>query len=133
MKQQFDKNAVQCSFQPWNSVLALLPIAGLVLHARFAGPYDVEKKLSDTDYVICTPDRKCRSCVCHVNMLKSYAAQYQDVQKSSNEVRCVAPVSVVSTCSVDDGLTKENVPALCAWLQSSQVLANLETPASISF
>lgn len=26
--------------------------------------------------VICTPDRKCKSRVCHVNMLKAYVACY---------------------------------------------------------
>ena len=47
-------NAEQRFFQPGESVLVFLPIPGSVLHARFAGHYVVEKKLSDTDYVICT-------------------------------------------------------------------------------
>lgn len=38
-------------------------------YARFAGPYVAEKKLSDTDYVICTIDRKRKFHVCHVNKL----------------------------------------------------------------
>ncbi len=36
----------------------------------------------------------------------------------------------LSTWPVDDGLTKENVPALGAQLQNSQVLANLQIHVS---
>ncbi len=63
MKQQFDKNAVQRSFLPGESVLALLPKPGSVLYARFAGPYVIKKKLSDRNDLICTPDRKYKSRV----------------------------------------------------------------------
>lgn len=94
-----------------------MPIPGSLLHIRFSGPYGFEKKLSDTDYVICTPDRRCRSCVCHV---KSYAVWFQEGQSTLEEVRCVVAVSVVSTCPVDDCLTSENAPGIGA-LQNSQV------------
>ncbi len=33
-------------------------MVGSALSARFSGPYEVLSKLSDTDYVIRTPDRK---------------------------------------------------------------------------
>lgn len=70
MKQHFDKDSVKRSFDPGDLVLALLPIPGPVLQARFSGPSVVEKKLSETDYVIGTPDRRRKSRVCHANMLK---------------------------------------------------------------
>lgn len=47
----------------------LLPMPGSGLQATFASPYGVKKKLSETDYVISTPDGKSKSRVCHVNML----------------------------------------------------------------
>lgn len=58
MKQHFDKNAMQSSFQPGDSVLFLLPVPGSALQARFAGPYVVEKRLSDTDHIIGTPGQR---------------------------------------------------------------------------
>lgn len=58
MKRQFDKKNVARVFEPGNHVLVLLPIPGSGLQTRFSGPYVVEGKLSDTDYVVHTPDRK---------------------------------------------------------------------------
>lgn len=34
----------ECSFKPGDSVLVFLPIPGLVLQAKFTGPYVIEKK-----------------------------------------------------------------------------------------
>ncbi len=39
MKTHFEKRAVQCSFQPGESVLVLLPIPSSALQAKFSGPY----------------------------------------------------------------------------------------------
>ncbi|CDQ63631.1 unnamed protein product [Oncorhynchus mykiss] len=74
MKLHYDKKAVGRSFAPGDQVLVLLPIPGSSLSARFSGPYLVEKKINDTNYVIKTPDRRRSSCVCHVNMLKTLCA-----------------------------------------------------------
>ena len=48
--------------------------SGSAIYAKFSGAYVIKKKLNDTDYIICTPDRKRKSCVCqnHMIMLKSY-------------------------------------------------------------
>lgn len=54
MKCQFDRKSVQRAFAEGDQVLVLLPIAGSALSARFSGPYEVLRKLSDTDYVIRT-------------------------------------------------------------------------------
>ncbi|KAL6490059.1 hypothetical protein MHYP_G00004040 [Metynnis hypsauchen] len=72
MKRSFDKCAVARQFQPGDKVMVLLPIPGPSLSAKFSGPYSVEEKLSDTDYIIRTPDRKRKKRVCHINMLKTY-------------------------------------------------------------
>lgn len=58
MKVHFDKRTVQRRFQPGESVLVLLPIPGSALQAKFSGPYVIEQKLSETDYVVGTPDRR---------------------------------------------------------------------------
>ncbi len=62
---------VKRSFHPGDLVLILLPVPGSALQFKFTGPYAVEKRLTDTDYVISTPDRGRKSRVCHVNMLKA--------------------------------------------------------------
>ncbi len=65
MKCQFDRKSVQRAFAECDQVLVLLPIVGSALSARFSGPYEVLRKLSDTNYVIRTPDRRRKSRVLH--------------------------------------------------------------------
>lgn len=36
-----------------------------LLQARFSGPYEVDSKLSETDYVICAPDRRRKTSASH--------------------------------------------------------------------
>ena len=72
MKQNFDKNTKERIFKSGDKVLALLPIPGRPLQARYFGPYTVEKKASDLNYIITTPDRRKQKQLCHINMLKEY-------------------------------------------------------------
>ena len=58
MKNQYDKNCVSRKFQPGDKVLALLPVTGNTLQARYFGPYLIDKKENDLNYVIVTPDRR---------------------------------------------------------------------------
>ena len=51
----YDRKARTRTFHPGDKALALLPIHGNPLQARYCGPYTVEKKTSDVDYVINTP------------------------------------------------------------------------------
>ncbi|KAI2645228.1 Retrovirus-related Pol polyprotein [Labeo rohita] len=81
MKDNYDKKSVKRSFEVGDKVLVLLPLPGSSLQAKFAGPYEVQEKLSDIDYVIRTPERHRKSCVCHINMLKSY------VSRSDSEIQ----------------------------------------------
>ena len=59
------------SFDP-GEVLILLPIPGDPLRARGSGPCVVEEKVSDTDYVIRTPDRQGQKRLCRVNVSKTF-------------------------------------------------------------
>ena len=72
MKKNFDKNTKERSFKSGDKVLALLPVPGRPLQARYFGPYTVEKKASDLNYIITTPNRRKQKQLCHVNMLKEY-------------------------------------------------------------
>ncbi len=56
MKSKFDRKAVARSFTSGDEVLVLLPVPGSSLSARFFGPYVVKQKMSETDYMLYTPD-----------------------------------------------------------------------------
>ena len=67
MKRWYDENAKERKFMPGDRVLALLPIPGKPLQARYYGPYTVDKKISVVNYIVNTPGRRK-----HINMLKQY-------------------------------------------------------------
>ena len=70
MKQRYDQKAVRRVFKPGDKVMVFLPILGSALQPRYTGPYLVERRVGDVNYVIATPDRRKRSRLCHINMLK---------------------------------------------------------------
>ena len=99
MKQKFDKNTKERSFKSGDKVLALLPIPGRPIQARYFGPYTVEKKASDLNYIITTPDsrKQMQLHVCHIDMLKDY------VDRNSINV---TPVNVISSVPHKQGEMK---------------------------
>uniref|UniRef100_A0A8K9UAB6 Gypsy retrotransposon integrase-like protein 1 n=1 Tax=Oncorhynchus mykiss TaxID=8022 RepID=A0A8K9UAB6_ONCMY len=128
MKLHYDKKAVGRSFAPGDQVLVLLPIPGSSLSARFAGPYLVEKKINDTNYVIKTPDRRRSSRVCHVNMLKTYYVRDSPDSSSSKPVQpavsSVAAVVLKPGWDLDED--KEDGLELRHTLQQGERLCNSE-------
>ena len=58
MRQNYHKNSVTRKFQLGELVLSFLPVSGKFLQARYSGPYVVENKESELNYVIVTPDRR---------------------------------------------------------------------------
>ncbi len=76
-----------------DQVLVLLPLPGSTLQAKFACPYGIEEKLSDTDYVVKTPDRKRKMRVCHINMFKLYV--------SRPKPKCTVPSPVIVSVTAD--------------------------------
>ena len=83
----------------------------------------MERKISDTDYVVQTPDRKRKSRVCHINMLKHYFSR-----KSDPQLPPAAPVMSVSAAVPppyqlgDDGLTEKSGLMPAARLRNSEIL-----------
>ena len=69
--------------------LALLPIPGKQLQAKYYGPYTVDKKLSDVNYTVNTPGRRKQKQLCHINMLKKYFERDSSVILSVNLVYTV--------------------------------------------
>ena len=71
MKHWYDKNVKEKKIKPGDRVLALLSIPGKPLQARYYGPYTVDKKISDANYIVNTPGRRKQKQLCHVYMLKT--------------------------------------------------------------
>ena len=72
MKVWYDRKAKSRCFEPGERVLVLFSVIGNPLQAKYSGPYKVVKKISDTNYLVKTPDRRKETQVCHINMLKAY-------------------------------------------------------------
>ena len=125
MKERFDRKSVQREFKAGDRVLLLLPMPTSSLQAKFCGPYVIQRKLSDTDYVIETPDRRRKTRVCHINMLKPYFVRSDGVTPP------VSPTPVASIVSVapslyspeSDGLRSKSSAG--SSLKNSEILENL--------
>ena len=117
MKQHYDKKTVERKFQPGDKVLVLLPIPGSPLQARFSGPYEVEEKIGDLNYVLRTPDRRKHKQLCHVNMLKTY---------EDREHLPVHPVTVIQPkpADLESDIDVTEVPVK---LNNSEILQNIQT------
>ncbi len=63
MKTWYDRKARHRVFSSGDQVLVLLPVPGSVLQAQYSGPYIIERKVGECNYVVKTPDRK-RKTVC---------------------------------------------------------------------
>ncbi len=95
------------------------------------------KKMSYTDYVIHTPDRQNKSCVCHVNMLKAFHTRepsLKDVAKVKQpgvtNVPVTALVCDITPDSEDDGVIIRHTYQQCARFKNSEILADLNSHLS---
>ena len=141
LKRQFDEKAVSRSFQAGDQVLVLLPIPGAALSARFSGPYVIDRKLSETDYIVHTPDRRRASRVCHINMLKRYHGRDVPSTPSTEKVAGPAVSSVASVMKLpvsdgccggdEDGLVLRNAPQQCARLGNSDADSSPVSPHTL--
>ena len=92
MKAKYDNHVIVRKFKPGDKVLALLPISGRLLQARYVGPYTIDRKTSDLNYIINTPGRRKNKQMCHVNMLKQYFDRDSSISK---------PITVVNTVPLE--------------------------------
>ena len=127
MKLCYDENAQDRNFEPGDEVLALLPIPGKPLQARYYGPYTVDKKLSDVNYIVNTPGRRKQKQLCHINMLKKYIDRDSSVISSVNLVSSV-PLEQNQMDSEDMNFVKSD-PALSK-LKNSDILKDLDQKLS---
>ena len=116
MKTWYDQKARERSFQPGDCVLALLPVHGSPLEARYCGPYTVLEKSNDVSYIISTPERRKSRRLCHINMLKRYHCQ------SDLEEKPTALTTVIQQEQVVEPDTNGEVMRL----SNSEILTNLD-------
>eukprot|EP00061_Rhincodon_typus_P005238 g24510.t1 len=81
MKQEADKKSKIRTFSHVESILVLLPVVRDPFKAKFSSPYQIEKKLSQVNYLVKMPDRKKTFLVCHVNVLKPYYDRERELEK----------------------------------------------------
>ena len=119
------------SLQPGDLVLVLLPILGTSMSARFSGPYTIDRRLSATDYVVRTPDRRRKTRVCHINMLKNDYTR-GDVQPETRSAPLVATVAAAVSVAVsptavsdEDGLSLRSAQQQTPRLSNSEMLVKL--------
>ena len=123
MKSRYNENALDGKFEPRDKVLALLPIPGRPLQSRYYGPYTVDKKLSDVNYIVNTPGRRKQKQLCLINMLKKYIDSDSSVSSSVNLVNFV-PHEQNQMDSEDMNFVKSD-PSLSEF-QNTDILKDLD-------
>lgn len=127
MKAHFDKKSVTCHFEIGAKVVVLLPVPGSALQAKFFGPYTVDKKLSETDYEICTPDRRRQTRVCHINMMKPYILRDGGEATDLKVVPVMSAVLPPVYSPENDGLFGCEAMFSGGNLKNSAILSDLDT------
>ena len=129
MKARYDNHDIDRKFKPGDKVLALLPIPGRPLQARYFGPYTIDKKTSDLNYIINTPGRRKNKQMCHVNMLKEYFDRDCSISKPITVVNTVPQESNVFEPEVNSDFIDKSDPGPSK-LENSDILKNLNNKLS---
>ena len=129
MKARYDNHIIDRKFKPGDKVLALLPIPGRPLQARYFGPYTIDKKTSDFNYIINTPGRRKNKQMCHVNMLKEYFDRDSSTSKPITVINTVPKESNVFEPEVNSDFIDKSDPGPSK-LENSDILINLNKKLS---
>ncbi|KAK3884876.1 hypothetical protein Pcinc_010851 [Petrolisthes cinctipes] len=122
-KTWYDKRARHREFHPGDEVLLLLPIQGQPLHAKFSGPYKVIKKISSTNYIISTPDRRRSQRLCHINTLKQYhSREPPDTPPDSSVLVCAADVCLVDNQHEEEEVSPITLSSVKTWQSNSATM-----------
>ena len=104
-----------------------MPIPAKLLQAIYDGPYTVDKKLSDVNYIVNTPGRRKQKQLCHINMLKKYIDRNSSVISSVNLVKTVPPER--NQMDSEDMNFVKSDPVLSK-LKNSEILKDLDQKLS---
>ena len=124
MKNWYDKKARARTFQPGDKVLVLFPLQGDPFKARFNGPWEIEKKVSDENYVVKTPGRRKKNQLCHVNMLKPFHEREEKKIEMEKELKRVCTVN--ASVEIEEKWAEEKLSKCEGMvLENSAVLENI--------
>ena len=129
MKARYDNHVIDRKFKPGDKVLALLSIPGRPLQARYFGPFTIDKKTSDLNYIINTPGRRKNKQMCHVNMLKEYFDRDSSISKPITVVNTIPQESNVFEPEVNSDFIDKSDPGPSK-LENSDILKNLNNKLS---
>ena len=114
----YDKRVRHREFAVGDKVLALIPLQGVPMGAKFSGPYEVIKRLSPTNDIISTPYRRRSQRLCHINMVKEFYTR--------DPIESV-PVAFVRTPDEDIGEPQEEDDVNPLFLSFTRVWLNNST------
>lgn len=83
----YDRNAVNRKFNPGDKVLVLATSKPNKLSVSWIGPGTIESQMSETNYIVNVPDRREKSQIYHVNLLKPYVQRAEIVNVLIEENR----------------------------------------------
>ena len=138
MKRGYNKHAERRQFSPGDQVMSLLPMVGSPFQAKFTGPHTVVKQTSEVNYIISTPERRKKSQLCHVNLLKPYYSRVVEPGLANGPLsEGVQPVALANTVVAsppqpvavterEESVTFDQA-LLYGRLKNTETLANLDT------
>ncbi len=109
-------------------MLILLPIPGDPLRAKFVVLILIDKKVSDVDCIVCTPDRRKTKRMYEVDMLRGYNAADDDTKPVLNQNTVTS-----DTCDDSDNPGEDfviNGHGCNLRLENADMLSNLESKVS---
>ena len=118
MRQNYDRKATARTFAPGDKVLVFLPLQNQPLSAKFSGPYEIESKLGEVNYLIKTPDRRQKQRVCHINLLKPYVSREKSKPRE---------VPMISLARVPTDLSRIEYKFAESKLNNTDALKSLDT------
>lgn len=130
MKQRYDRKAEARVFNPGDQVVALLPIPGSSLTAKYSGPFTIKRKVSETNYLLSTPERRRSTQLCHINLLKPYYSTSSGVvgdhRDSPVGLAVVEGLLNIAQVAAEDGVQFPDDAVLHGCLSNTQKLAELD-------
>ena len=119
MKALFDTKTQERSFEPGQKVLVFLPLQNDPLKAKYYGPYKILRKTSAVNYLIETPDRRKKTRLCHLNMMKAYYDRDEDEQMDPLPI-----LAAVTTCETES--QEDPVEGIGHRFKNSEIMNDLD-------
>lgn len=118
------KSPVHRTFAVGEKVLIFFPISGAPLKSKYSGPYVIQRKLSPTNYIIQTPDRRKQTQLVHINLLKKYVDRASG-DASQQTILCIQAPKESTTLGNEASETPVEIPSPRGNPPNSEVLRDL--------